>query len=91
MPPAGNKVFRFGAKSEAGKYVYVGIPQVNYGAGVVNVVNNVIRGAGMAGDTGLSYQAGGGESLLVLSGNNNVQSTGTPRTVGERVTLVNPL
>jgi hypothetical protein len=90
---SGNKVFRFGstAKDMTGKFVYIGIPQVNSGTGVLNVVNNIVRGAGGERDTGLSYQVGQAAALQVLSGNNNVYSVAIPRAVGEKVTLVNPL
>jgi hypothetical protein len=88
-----NKVFRLGAKASAlpGRFIYIGVPQVNYGAGMINVVNNVIRGAGGARDIGLSYQAGKGDGLQIVSANNNVQAVGVPRAVGERVILVDPL
>jgi hypothetical protein len=86
----GNKVFRMNAKTPSGKFIYIGVPQVNSGTGVLNVINNVIRGAGTERDTGLSYQVGRGVALQVLSGNNNVQSVGTARVVGEKVTLVSP-
>ena len=88
-----NKVFRLGAKAAGlpGRFIYVGVPQVNYGAGMLNVVNNVIRGAGGPQDVGLSYQAGKGDGLQVVSANNNVQSVAVPRAVGERVILVDPL
>jgi hypothetical protein len=86
-----NKVFRSGARPGAGKFIFIGVPQVNSGVGVINVVDNVIRGGGSERDIGLSYQAGPGAGLSILSGNNNVQSVGTGRLVGEKVTLVNPL
>jgi hypothetical protein len=90
---SGNKVFRLGenARGLAGRFVYIGVPQVNYGAGVLNVVNNVIRGAGGDRDVGLFYQAGKGDGLQVVSAQNNVQSVAVPRAVGERVVLVDPL
>jgi parallel beta-helix repeat protein len=88
---SGNKVFRQNAKAPTGAFVYVGVPKVSSGTGVLNVVNNVIRGAGTPRDTGLSYEAGVAAGLQVLSNNNNVQSVGTPRTLGPKVTLVNPL
>jgi hypothetical protein len=88
---SGNKVFRSGAKTTTGKYVYVGVPKVNANTGVLNVVNNVIRGAGTPADIGLSYEVGDAAGLQVLSNNNNVQSVGTPRFSGPKVTLVNPL
>jgi len=84
----GNKVFQFNGEPSSGSFVYIGVPQVNYGTGELNVVNNTIRGAGGAADTGLSYQLGGGAGLLVLSRDNNVQSAGNPREVGSGVTLV---
>jgi len=87
----GNKVFRSGARAGAGKFIYIGVPQVNSGTGVINVVDNIVRGGGGERDIGLSYQVGQGAGLSILSNNNNIQSVGTGRLVGERVTLVNPL
>ncbi len=88
-----NKVFRLGAAARAlaGRFVYIGVPQVNYGTGVLNVVNNVIRGAGGDRDIGLFYQAGKGDGLQIVSAGNNVQTVATGRAVGERVILVDPL
>lgn len=86
-----NKVFGSGATTKTGKLIYIGIPQVNSGVGVINVLNNVIRGGGTERETGLSYQVGQGAGLSILSGNNNVQSVGTGRTTGEKVTLASPL
>jgi parallel beta-helix repeat protein len=90
---SGNKVFRLGANARTvtGRFVYIGVPQVNSGVGMLNVVNNVVRGAGGDRDIGLSYQVGKGESLLVVSANNNVQSVATGRVLGDKVTLVDPL
>jgi hypothetical protein len=79
------------AKGLAGRFVYIGVPQVNSGTGMLNVVNNVVRGAGGDRDTGLSYQIGKGEGLMVVSANNNVMSVASGRVVGDKVTLVNPL
>jgi len=84
-----NKVFRFGARGKTGSFVYIGVPQVNSGTGVLNVVNNVIRGAGTERDTGLSYEVGKGDALQVVSANNNVHSVGRPRVSGAKVTLAN--
>lgn len=84
-----NKVFQFHSEPSTGNFVYIGVPQVNYSTGVLNVVDNVIRGANGHHDTGLSYQIGGGEGLLLLSHDNNVQQAGVPRVVGAGVTLVN--
>ncbi len=86
-----NKVFQLNGEPSSGNFVYIGIPQVNYGTGVINVVDNVIRGANGSHDTGLSYQKGGGAGLLVLSADNHVQSAAMPRAVGAGVTLVSGL
>jgi len=83
-----NKVFQFNGEPPSGSFVYIGVPQVNYGTGALDVVNNTIFGAGGASDTGLSYQLGAGAGLLVLSRANNVQSAGNPRAVGPGVTLI---
>jgi hypothetical protein len=87
----GNKVFRSNRAAATGNFVYIGVPQVNYGTGVINVLSNIIRGANGDHDIGLSYQVGGGAGLQVLSVNNHVQSAGTPRSVASKVTLVSPL
>jgi len=86
-----NKIFQVSGEPSSGNFVYIGIPQVNYGTGTINVVDNIIRGANGSHDTGLSYEKGGGVGLLVLSADNNVQSAGKPRSVGAGVTLVNGL
>lgn len=85
---SGNKVFQFNGEPSTGNFVYIGVPQVNYSTGVLNVVDNVIRGANGPHDTGLSYQIGNGQGLLLLSHDNNVQEAGVPRVVGPGVTLV---
>ena len=84
---AANKIFMFNGEPRAGTLIFIGIPAVNYGTGEVNVVDNVIYGQGGTAETGLSYKAGGGTALNVLS-NNNVQHVGTARFVGSGVTLV---
>jgi hypothetical protein len=85
-----NKVFRFNRETK-GNFVYIGIPRVNQGTGVINVIDNVIRGAGGEHDIGLSYQVGQAAGLMVMSSGNNVQFTATPRSCGDKVTLVNSL
>ncbi len=85
---SGNKVFQFNGEPASGNFVYIGVPQVNYSIGVLNVVDNVIRGANGKHDTGLAYQLGGGQGLRVLSHDNNVQDAGVPRVVGPGVNLV---
>ena len=82
-----NKVFQLNGEPSTGRFIYVGVPQVNYKTGEINVVDNVIRGASGKSDIGLSYQLGGGQGLRVLSHDNNVQQAGTPRVVGKGVTL----
>lgn len=85
---ANNKVFQLNGEPSTGSFVYIGVQQVNYGIGELNVIGNAIRGASGKHDTGLSYELGGGVGLKVLSNSNNVQSVGTPRVVGKGVTLV---
>jgi hypothetical protein len=85
-------VLRLGARPSTASLVHIGVPRVNSGTGVLNVTGNVIRGGGGKRETGLSYQVGeAAAGLKVLSGNNNVQQVATPRVVGDKVTLVNPL
>ncbi|MGA3091941.1 MAG: right-handed parallel beta-helix repeat-containing protein [Terriglobales bacterium] len=84
----GNKVFMFAKEPANGDYVFIGVPQVNYGAGIINVVGNTILGANGRHDTGLSYLLNGGTDLKVLSSNNNVQGVHTARSVGAGVKLV---
>jgi hypothetical protein len=84
----GNKVFMLQTEPSSGEFIYIAVPQVNYGTGEINIVNNTIRGAGTAADTGLLYQLSGGIGLNLLSSNNNVQSVQTARTIGPGVTLV---
>jgi hypothetical protein len=83
-----NRVFMFAKEQEPASYVYIGVPQVNYAVGELNVVGNVIRGAGTPADTGLEYQLNGGKGLLLLSNNNNVQAVHRARVVGDGVKLV---
>jgi len=84
-----NRVFMYVKEEPPAKYIYIGVPQVNYGTGQINVVGNVILGAGTPADTGLDYQLNGGDGLNLLSSNNNVQSVHTARTVGAGIKLVN--
>lgn len=85
---SGNRVFMLEKEAASGRFVYIGVPQVNYGTGELNVVGNTIRGAGHRADTGLDYQLNGGKGLEILSSNNNVQSVHTARIVGAGVRLV---
>jgi hypothetical protein len=84
----GNKVFMFATEAAGAKYIYIGVPQVNYDVGQINVVDNTIRGAGTSADTGLSYELNGGKGLDLLSSNNNVQAVHVERKVGAGVKLV---
>jgi len=85
---SGNKVFMFTKEPASASFVYIGVPQVNYGTGQINVADNTIRGAGQRADMGLSYQLSGGNGLNVLSSNNNVQNVHTQRSIGSSVKLV---
>jgi hypothetical protein len=84
---SGNKVFMFTKEPASGDFVFIGVPQVNYGTGVINVVCNTILGANGRHDTGLSYLLNGGVGLEVLS-SNNVRDVHTARSVGAGVKLV---
>jgi hypothetical protein len=85
---SGNKVFMFAQEPASSNFVFIGVPQVNYGTGIVNVVNNTILGANGPQDIGLSYRINGGSGLNALSSNNNVQAVHEPRAVGAGVKLV---
>ena len=85
---SGNKVFMFTREPPSGDFVFIGVPQVNYGSGVINVVGNTILGANGRYDTGLSYLLNGGTGLEVLSSNNDVRHVHTARSVGAGVKLV---
>ena len=50
---SGNTVFMFTKEPPSGDFVFIGVPQVNYGTGVINVVGNTILGANGRRDTGL--------------------------------------
>ena len=84
----GNKVFMFAKEPASATFIYIGVPQVNYDTGEINVVDNTIRGAGTGADIGLSYELNGGKGLNLLSSDNNVQSVHTDRKVGRGVKLV---
>jgi hypothetical protein len=85
---SGNTVFMFIKEPPSGDFVFVGVPQVNYETGVINVVGNTILGANGRRDTGLSYLLNGGVGLEVLSSNNNVRDVHTARSIGAGVKLV---
>jgi hypothetical protein len=83
-----NKVNMFVKEPSSGDFVFIGIPQVNYGTGIVNVIGNTILGTNGRHDTGLSYQINGGAGLEVLSSDNNVHAVHTARLLGKDVKLV---
>lgn len=85
---SGNKVFMFPKEPTSGKFIYIGVPQVNYGTGQIDVTGNTVRGAGTSADTGLSYELNGGKGLDLLSSSNNVQSVHIERKVGSGIKLV---
>ena len=84
---ANNKVLMFATEKSSGTFIYIGVPWVNYGEGILNVHDNVIVGANTSNDIGLSYQATGTKTLLVLS-SNNVNGVKTGRVLGAGVSLV---
>jgi hypothetical protein len=83
----GNKVFMLEPEGASGKFVFIGVPTVNYGTGQLNVVDNTIRGAGTAADVGLEYELNGGAGLNVLSKDNSVEAVHVERKVGPGVKL----
>jgi hypothetical protein len=82
---SGNRVFMFAPEAVSARFVYIGVPTVNYGTGQINVTGNSIRGAGGTNDIGLDYQLGAGEGLNLLSSGNNVQAVHTDRVIGAGV------
>jgi hypothetical protein len=85
---ANNKVFMF-ATEKSGTFIYIGIPYVNSGVGILNVLDNVIVGANTSNDTGLSYLPGGWTILVQSS--NNVNDVHTVRVLGTGTTVITPL
>jgi len=83
-----NKVNMFTTEPSSGDFVFIGVPVVNYGSGIANVVGNTVVGANGDRDTGLSYQINGGAGLEVLSHSNLVSAVHTPRSLGKGVKLV---
>lgn len=84
---SGNRIFNFGGETNAAStYIYLAVRQ-NYGDGVISVSDNVLRGAGTPNSVGLSYRRGDGDSLAVGSTDNIVTDIGTPRVVGDGVSL----
>ena len=83
-----NRVFMFTKEPSSGKYVFIGVPGVNYKVGQVNVENNTILGSGSAAETGLEFELNGGSGLNLLSSGNNVQSVHTARTIGPGIKQV---
>jgi hypothetical protein len=84
----GNKVFMFTKEPSSSDFVFIGVPQVNYGTSLLTVSGNAVLGSNGKHDTGLSYQINGGKGLEVSSSNNNVQAVHTPRSVQTGVKLV---
>lgn len=76
-----------GGDAPTGTLVYIGVQNVNYGTGAVNVVDNIIIGASGANTTGISLNAGNGNSLQAMVNSNNIQSVATAEKVGNGVTL----
>jgi hypothetical protein len=55
----------FTKEPPSGDFLFIGVPQVNYGSGVISVVGNAILGANGPHDTGLSYRLNGGAGSIV--------------------------
>ena len=77
------------ATEKSGTFIYIGIPYVNSGVGILNVLDNVIVGANTSNDTGLSYLPGGWTILVQSS--NNVNDVHTVRVLGTGTTVITPL
>jgi parallel beta-helix repeat protein len=89
-----NKVFQLKGENYTNlnsSFAYIGVP-ATHGVGVLNIVNNLIRGNGChncTNEVGLRYRCGkSGTNLLVMSQGNNVVSAGVSRDVDEKTTLV---
>ena len=65
-----NKVFCFAGENSAPAYTYIGIDQVNYGAGALVVSGNAIRGGGTAKGIGLRLIPGNNKTLNVVKSGN---------------------
>lgn len=76
----GNRIF----KSNGGGGPFLET-RVNYGAAILAVTGNTIRGNGSG--VGLDYQGGRSASMAVTSTGNSVTGVTTPRTVGAGVSL----
>jgi hypothetical protein len=92
-----NKVLMMGGKArnasivERSEFVYIGIPQVNYGEGIINVIGNAIRGANSTADVGLSYAARkAGTELVMISALNLVEGVGVKRVVATEGVRMEP-
>jgi hypothetical protein len=83
---AKNKVFQLRSEPASGTWIYIGVPSVSSGIGILNVVDNVVVGANTNNDIGLSYLAGSGLTMLVQS-ENNVNAVHTGRILGAGVTV----
>ena len=84
---ANNRIFMFNPERAKTEFIYIGVPDVNYGISQLNVTGNSILGSGSAADTGMNFQLNGGVGLNLLSSGNNVQSVHTERIIGPGVKL----
>eukprot|EP00039_Didymoeca_costata_P000114 m.44171 g.44171 ORF g.44171 m.44171 type:complete len:375 (+) comp10062_c0_seq1:147-1271(+) len=85
-----NKIFMFEGdcnNTANSQYMYIAVPKVFYGVGMLSVTGNVIRGNNCARDVGLSYTALGKSSLVVMSHGNLVYEAGTAMTTNGNVTI----
>jgi hypothetical protein len=77
---SGNRVFHFRGSGST----YIAVSRVNYGAGQISLVGNVIRGDGSG--TGFSFKTGG-RSLTVTSAGNQVTGVTVMRARGSGVSV----
>lgn len=84
---AHNRILNFGQEREPGSlYRYLSL-SANYGAGVVVVTGNAIRGAGTPRGTGLCFEAWDDRALTVVSTGNAVEGVHTRSLVEGGVTI----
>lgn len=90
----GNKVLQLdGRPVGPGTFDFIHV-KLNGGTGIINVVNNAIRGVAGKGPplTGLAYINGvANGNLMLMSASNNVQLVDVPRRISGNVTLVTGL
>lgn len=83
-----NRIFNISEKDRNPKstYHYIALT-VNYDVGMISVTGNVIRGANLPDEIGLSYSGGGSHKLIVTSFGNLIEDVKTKRVVDGNVIL----